>query len=338
MTPYPEQDISALNTLAVPSVAQHFARARSLEEVQAACRWARQQGLKVQVLGGGSNVLAAAHVPGLVLKPDLKGITPVRATADYQWIDVAAGEEWHQLVCHTLDSGWYGLENLSLIPGTVGAAPVQNIGAYGVELSQVFDSLQAVHIATGKVETFDAERCAFGYRDSAFKSALRGQYVITQVRLRLALSPRVTVEYPALAEALGQTGQLPPTPELISRVVCDVRRSKLPDPAVVPNVGSFFKNPVVTEDAYRRLRDQYPRLASYDASGGKKLAAGWLIEHAGWKGKSLDGVVVHSQQALVLTNPQRLPLKQVLAVAHAIQADVERKFGVALEVEPQDLN
>ncbi len=335
---YPAQDLSALNTLAIPASAEHFATVTSIAEVQRACAWARDSGQRVLVLGGGSNVIPDSHIEALVLHPDIKGITAVKADSRHQWIDVGAGENWHPLVLHCLEQGWYGLENLSLIPGTAGAAPIQNIGAYGVELSQLFDSLQAVEIATGRQETFDLARCAFGYRDSVFKNALRGRYVVTSIRLRLSRIPQVVVRYPALAEALAGLDEQSLTPRRVSEAVCALRRSKLPDPADVPNSGSFFKNPVVSREHFGRLREQYPDVVAYEAANDrKKLAAGWLIEKAGWKGRSYQDVVVHAQQALVLTNPRHLSAEAVLAAAAAIQEDVFRLFRVPLEIEPQRL-
>lgn len=327
-----------MNTLAVPSQADYFAVATSVDEVRDACAWAASQQLPVRVLGGGSNVIPDAHIAALVLKPNIRGVAPLKATSEQQWIEVGAGETWHQLVNDCLERGWYGLENLSLIPGTVGAAPIQNIGAYGVELSQVLDSLDAVHIATGELHTFDAQRCAFGYRDSAFKNRLQGQYVITQVRLCLSLQPHLKLDYPGLRDYFGDLNSTAISSRDVSDAVCALRRSKLPDPSEVPNCGSFFKNPVISETHYQQLRQRFPEIVSYDATNGKKLAAGWLIERAGWKGRSYEGVRVHERQALVLTNPGRLPSAHILAAASAIQADIERMFDIVLEIEPQRLS
>ncbi len=330
------RDLSTLNTLGVPSRAQHFAAATSIEDVRAACAWARDRHLRVLVLGGGSNVIPAEDIPALVLRADIKGIEAAGASGTVQYVKVGAGEDWHQLVRHCLSQGWYGLENLSLIPGTTGAAPIQNIGAYGVELSQVFESLQAVNIATGAEETFDLERCAFGYRDSVFKNTLRGLYVVVSVTLRLSRVPQIRADYPALAAALSRLEHGQITPQRVSEAVCAIRRSKLPDPAEVPNCGSFFKNPVISSQHFDRLRAQYPKAVAYALPDGQtKLAAGWLIEQAGWKGKSHGDIVVHPQQALVLTNPNHVPAEQVLAAATAIQADIQRLFDVQLEIEPQ---
>lgn len=337
MNDYPARDLSSLNTLAIPSRAEHFAAASSEAEIQAACAWAREQGVRVLVLGGGSNVIPADRVSALVLKPELRGISLTRTDGRDILVDVGAGENWHQLVLHTLERGWYGLENLALIPGSAGAAPIQNIGAYGVELSQVFDSLRAVHIGTGQVKEFSLDDCAFGYRDSVFKNSLRGQYVITRVRLRLSLEPRVNLSYPALAQALGHINPAQITPQQVCSAVCDVRRRKLPDPAQTPNAGSFFKNPVVDEQSYQRLQHRYPDLVAFTVSDGKKLAAAWLIERAGWKGRDYSGVCVHTEQSLVLTNPRKCSSDAVLAAAAAIQHDVETQFGVRLEIEPQSL-
>lgn len=338
MTAYSSQDLSRLNTLGVPAKAECFEAAASVAEVQAACAWARERKRRVLVLGGGSNIIPASHIAALVLKPDIKGIVPLATEGDTQLIEIGAGEDWHSLVLECLAKGWYGLENLSLIPGTVGAAPIQNIGAYGVELSQVFESLSAVHIASGREQTFDLAACAFGYRDSVFKNALQGQYVVTSVRLRLSLVPHLNISYPALADALSGLDAATLTPQRVSDAVCAVRRSKLPDPADVPNCGSFFKNPVVSHSQFSALRLQHPNLVAFAMpENRKKLAAGWLIEQAGWKGRSYQGVTVHSRQALVLTNPLHQSSEHILAAADVIAADVKAKFDVNLELEPQHL-
>jgi UDP-N-acetylmuramate dehydrogenase len=334
MTSYPPRELSQFNTLQAPAKAEHFFAASSVSDVRRACNWAQKQGLPVWVLGEGSNVVAADFVRGLVLKPEITGVATIENDGECQVLEVGAGENWHQFVNYCLDHDLYGPENLSLIPGSVGAAPVQNIGAYGVELSQFFVSLRAVDIATGDEGYFSHADCAFGYRDSVFKNGLRGRYVITHVRFRLLRKPALNLSYPALAEALAGRENL--TPADVGRAVCEIRQQKLPDPAVLPNCGSFFKNPVVQAELYRQLLQRHPDLVAFAQPESRyKLAAAWLIDRAGWKGKSCLGITVHRHQALVLTNPQRLPASTILAAAGAIQADIAQKFGVELEIEPQ---
>lgn len=342
MTPAQNVALDAMNTLAVPALAEYFYRAGSVAEVQAALVWLKQRACPLFILGEGSNVVLAPQLSGLVLVPQIAGRTAVDQPGDQVLVTLGAGENWHSVVQWSLAQGFYGLENLALIPGSVGAAPVQNIGAYGVELCQVFEQLQAVDLRTGDLVTFTAAQCGFSYRDSVFKSAARGRYLITQVTLRLWRAPRLNLSYPALRESLAEDGKNA-TPEAVFAAVCALRQAKLPDPSVTPNCGSFFKNPVVAYAQWQQLQQQHPDLAAFDVPPDpvlgkvKKLAAAWLIDRAGWKGRDWHGVVVHPRQALVLTNPQRCSGAQVLAAAQAIAEDVQRQFGVTLEREPQCL-
>lgn len=342
MTPAQNVALDAMNTLAVPSVAEYLALAPSIEDAQAALAWAQRRQCSVYILGEGSNVVLAERLPGLVLVPRMLGRTVLETSEDQALVTFGAGENWHSVVQWSLAQGLYGIENLALIPGSVGAAPVQNIGAYGVELCQVFEQLQALDLHTGALETFDIAQCGFAYRDSVFKSALRGRYLIVQVTLRLSRIPQSNLTYPALREALGDGDEII-TPETVYAAVCALRKAKLPDPTVIPNCGSFFKNPLVPEDKWRQLREKHPDLVAFDApldpvwGAVKKLAAAWLIDRAGWKGQGWGGVVMHSKQALVLTNPNRATGPQVLAAAQVIAEDVQRQFGVILEREPQCL-
>ncbi|HJE29728.1 MAG TPA: UDP-N-acetylmuramate dehydrogenase, partial [Pseudomonas nitrititolerans] len=250
-------------------------------------------------------------------------------------IEGEAGENWHQLVNWSLDHGFHGLENLSLIPGTLGAAPMQNIGAYGVELCDVFDSLDALDRTTGEVCRFDRETCRFAYRDSLFKQQA-GRFVILRVRLRLSTQPVPRLDYAPLAAAWAATGLSRPDSRVISQLVCQIRRSKLPDPAQLGNAGSFFKNPLLQADQAAALLATWPAVPHYPQTDGSvKLAAGWLIEQAGWKGHCRDRVGVHREQALVLVNLGGARGADVMALAGDIQRDVQAKFGVQLEMEPQ---
>lgn len=325
------------NTLSLPATAEFFCRVNTREDLFEALEWARQKNIPVTPLGGGSNLVLVDDLPGLVLQIAIPGIAlaPGSELGEQRNIHIGAGENWHQLVLYTLEKGWYGLENLSLIPGLAGAAPIQNIGAYGIELSELFHSLEAVHLPTGELHTMQADDCRFGYRDSLFKQAGRNQYVIAAITLSLSARPHLRLTYPALLQALEGCDAASLTPAMVSAAVCEVRRSKLPDPASLPNTGSFFKNPVVTGDQAAALRQQFPNLVCYpQADGTVKLAAGWLVEQAGWRGVIRDRVGVHDRQSLVLVNFGGGTGAQLLALAEEINDSVQQKFAVALEIEP----
>ncbi len=324
------------NTLALPSTAEYFCKVSSESELQEALAWARQKQLPITLLGGGSNVVLASDLAGLVIYIAISGIELISEPNQAEkLIRVGAGEDWHQLVLYTLQQGWYGLENLSLIPGLAGAAPIQNIGAYGVELSDRFHSLETIELSSGQSITMTLEDCEFGYRDSFFKGAGRDQYVITTVNLKLSAKVNLCLEYPALQQYLKAKTLAEVTPQQVSDAVCAIRRSKLPDPTEIPNAGSFFKNPVISSEQVETLKQKYPGLVSYEqADGRKKLAAGWLVEQAGWKGITSSGVGVHDHQALVLVNYHGTG-KDLLSLAGDIQASVLDKFGVSLEIEPR---
>ncbi|MGE3296096.1 MAG: UDP-N-acetylmuramate dehydrogenase [Porticoccaceae bacterium] len=330
-------ELRAHNSLALAARAAYFARVETMAEAHAALDFARNQGLPVTVLGGGSNVVLAGDLPGLTVQMGIRGRTLVSERGDAIHLEVGAGEDWHQTVEYCLARGWYGLENLALIPGTVGAAPIQNIGAYGVELDSRFVALEAIAIATGATRRFSRADCGFGYRDSLFKGAGREAWLITSVTLALSRRAAPVLTYPALCEALDSVPVAEVTPERIAAAVVALRRARLPDPARVPNVGSFFKNPVVDVGQARALAARFPDLVTFPAAGGGvKLAAAWLIERAGWKGIARAGVGVHDQQALVLVN-RGGGAAALLALARDIRADVLDRFGVELEPEPRVL-
>lgn len=336
MTPRREVDLSSFNTLAVPARARYYAEVAEREALPELLAFARRESLPVLVLGGGSNIVLSGDYPGLVLHLRLSGRELLGQDEAHYWLRVGAGENWHALVGYCLERGYWGLENLSLIPGSVGAAPIQNIGAYGVELKDLFVELEAMDRQSGAVHTFDREACAFGYRDSFFKREGRDRYVILSVTLRLWRRPHLTLTYPSLREALADTPADALTPQQVSDAVCAIRRSKLPDPGQLPNVGSFFKNPVVSREQFEQLEADHPGLVAYpDGAGRVKLAAGWLIERAGWKGVQRGPVAVHEHQALVLTNPGRAPGRELLALAEAIRESVAQQYGVELEPEPR---
>ena len=332
----PHFNLQNHNTLASPVCAEFFVAVKNEEELQAALKFAKEKNLPLLVLGGGSNIVLHEDFPGLVIHVQLVGIELLRQDDDFYYVKAAAGENWSNFVDYCLDEGFYGLENLSLIPGNVGAAPIQNIGAYGVELKDVFSELAALDIKSGLSITFTPEACQFGYRDSVFKNTLRDQFIITSVTFKLTKNPNLKTFYPALQLALAHYSPDDITPELVSQVVCEIRHSKLPDPKQIPNVGSFFKNPIISTAKLAGLQRTYPEIVFYPVDGETvKLAAGWLIDQAGWKGRMLDAAV-HSHQALVLTNPKRLKGSAVLALAAAIKESILKRFDVDLEQEPRN--
>ena len=329
-----DADLSGLNTFGLKARAARLLRLRSAEEAVAAVHapgWADAPRL---VLGGGSNLVLTGDFAGTVLKVEIAGRRLMREEADAWIVEAGAGENWHDFVRWTLMQGWPGLENLSLIPGTVGAAPIQNIGAYGLEIVDRFDSLDAIDLDTGACRSFGVSDCAFGYRDSAFKRN-PGKWLVTAVRFRLPRPWLPVTRYADVARELEARGIGEPGALDISDAVIAIRRRKLPDPAEIGNAGSFFKNPVVAAEACARLLAAHPAMPHYpQPDGGEKLAAGWLIEQAGWKGRDLGPVGCFERQALVLVNRGGASGADVRRIADAIMADVERAFGVRLEPEP----
>jgi UDP-N-acetylmuramate dehydrogenase len=287
------------------------------------------------ILGGGSNVVLTRDVPSVVLKIEIRGRRLVRETPEAWIVEAGAGENWHDFVAWTLAQGWPGLENLALIPGLVGAGPVQNIGAYGVELKDRFDSLDGIDLVTGRGVTLDAGMCGFGYRDSVFKHLLAGKTVITQVRFRLPRPWQPVLGYLELERRMAETGITAPDAQTVFDWVCAIRRAKLPDPAVIGNAGSFFKNPVVSAEQCRDIIGRDPEVVHYPLPDGSfKLAAGWLIDACGWKGKSVGQAAVYERQALVLVNRGGASGAEVMTLARAIQESVYGRFGIRLEPEP----
>ena len=286
------------------------------------------------ILGGGSNLLLTKDFDGLVLKNEILGFNLIEETDTDVIVEAGAGEVWHQFVLKCLEHNLAGLENLSLIPGSVGASPMQNIGAYGVEIKDVFEYLDAFEISTGKIKRFSKEDCAFGYRESVFKNIYKDQFVICKVAFRLSKNPKINTSYGAIESELQKMEISDPTIHDVSKAVIAIRQSKLPDPNVLGNAGSFFKNPVVPESLVETIKQSYPDVPNYPAESGKrKLAAGWLIEKAGWKGKTIDTFGVHKLQALVLVNYGGSTGKQVYELSSQIIEDIQAKFGVTLERE-----
>jgi UDP-N-acetylmuramate dehydrogenase len=330
---HPNFSLRHHNTFGIDAKAHAYVQVASVEALQSIKNEPVLAGLPRLVLGGGSNILLTNDFPGLVLHICSRGIAIVAEDAAAVYVRAAAGEAWHHLVDWTLAQGLGGLENLSLIPGSVGAAPIQNIGAYGAEFKDCFHSLTAFDFETGESFTLSKPECGFGYRDSVFKHALRERAVILDVTLALPKRWQPNLAYAELAQALREL--VAPTAREVSDAVIAIRRRKLPDPAVIGNAGSFFKNPIITQEQYVMLLARFPQLISHaQADGSFKLAAGWLIDQCGWKGRSSGRVGVYQKQALVLVNLGGASGAEIAQLAAAIQADVRERFGVALEPEP----
>ncbi len=333
------QDVSLrpYNSFAIDVRARLFAQAHDDEQVRQALSQARERGLPLLLLGGGSNLLLTADVEALVLRMASRGIRVLADDGERVTIEAEAGEPWHPFVQWTLQQGYVGLENLSLIPGTVGAAPMQNIGAYGVELKDVFAGLTALDRQSGEVREFSRAACAFAYRDSRFKQEA-GRWVILRVRFALSRSAALHLDYGPVRQRLAEQGLSAPSATDVSRAICAIRSEKLPDPALLGNAGSFFKNPVVSAEQAQQLRAEYADLVAYPQADGRvKLAAGWLIERAGWKGFRQGDAGVHRLQALVLVNYGQASGQELLGLARRIQVDIHERFAVALEIEPNVL-
>lgn len=324
-----------LTTLKVPGLARYYIEVTSTDELQQAHAWARQQGVATLLIGGGSNLVLRGNVDALVIRMAITGRYWEQVTADSATLVLGGGENWHSAVLYAASSGYRGIENLALIPGTTGAAPVQNIGAYGVELKDTLDSVTALDWKSDERVVFTNADCRFGYRDSLFKQ-LPGAYVIVEVRLRLSRNTPLALGYGDLVSYLSDHDHPDTlTPLQVAEAVMAVRRRKLPDPEQIPNVGSFFKNPVVTNVQWQSLVADYPEIVGYPADGQVKLAAGWLIDRCGWKGYRNRTVGVHNRQALVLINHSGGSGADVLALASRIREDVLQTFGVELEMEPR---
>ncbi|MDE2627298.1 MAG: UDP-N-acetylmuramate dehydrogenase [Burkholderiales bacterium] len=323
------------NTFGLPAVAGTLVRVASDADVRRVVDHPQLGRAPKFVLGGGSNIILTRDMPQVVIKVEVRGMRLVQERADAWIVEAGAGENWHEFVAYTLAQGWPGLENLALIPGTVGAGPVQNIGAYGVELQDRFESLDAVDLVTGRTVTLHADICAFGYRDSVFKQALAGRTVITRVRFKLPKPWQPVLGYLDLERKMLESGIGAPSAQQVYDWVCAIRRAKLPDPKLIGNAGSFFKNPVVTPEQCRDIIGRDPEVVHYPMPDGSiKLAAGWMIDACGWKGKSVGRAGVYDRQALVLVNRGGAIGSEVMLLAGAIQESVYGRFGIRLEPEP----
>jgi len=329
-----KKSLFSLNTFGFSQSAEYFCRPTSEDELAEAMEFAITRHLAIFMLGGGSNLVLTQDLPGLVIQLNNQSI-------DYQdhpngcIVTCGAGLNWHQFVLATLSQGWSGLENLSLIPGHCGAAPIQNIGAYGVELADRLHSVRVLDLFSGEYRTLTQKECQFGYRDSIFKQKLKGQVAVIAITLKLDRIPHPVTSYSALAKAIEERELTNPTPQQISDIVCSIRSKKLPDPVTIGNVGSFFKNPVITIQQYQTLGQHHPEMPGYaDAPGQMKVPAAWLIERCGWKGYQRGAVGVHTQQALVLTHKGGSTGKHLLALAEDIKQSVADTFAIVLEQEP----
>jgi UDP-N-acetylmuramate dehydrogenase len=326
--------LKSFNTFGIDAKCSFFVEVHTVDELVNLLKSDIAQQNEIFILGGGSNLLITKDLDCLVIKISIVGIHVIEEQNDEVLLAGGAGEVWHDFVMKALEMKCYGLENLSLIPGCVGASPMQNIGAYGVEIKDKFEYLEALNTKTLEIERFDNEACEFGYRESVFKRKLKGQYIITQVVFRLSKTYDLNTSYGAIEEELKNMGVSNPSPQDVSNAVISIRKSKLPDPKEIGNSGSFFKNPVVGKIVLEKIKESYPNVVAYPVDESHfKLAAGWLIEQAGWKGKTIGTYGVHKNQALVLVNYGGSQGKDIFDLSSNIIQSVEEKFGVTLERE-----
>jgi UDP-N-acetylmuramate dehydrogenase len=323
--------LKLFNTFGIDANARYFAAFTNAMELEALPELKK---LAMLPLGGGSNILFTKDFDGLVLKNEIGGIKKIAEDDTHVYVKAGAGVNWHQFVLHCIDNNWAGVENLSLIPGNVGASPMQNIGAYGVEIKDVFHELEAFHLADKEIVQFDSDECKFGYRESVFKQHYKGQFMITSVTYRLNKNPSFNISYGAIEHELERMGVKELSIKAISEAVINIRTSKLPDPAIIGNSGSFFKNPQVSMAQSQLLKAAFPDIVGYKLSDGDvKLAAGWLIEQCGWKGYRKGDAGCYDKQALVLVNYGNAKGDEIYELSEAIIQSVKKKFGVELERE-----
>lgn len=347
VNPAVNYDLSKLNTLSLPGRAEFFCRFKSISELLTLLNYADKEQLTIKVLGGGSNMIIQPNVSGLVVQSAMQGIKKLSEDERSITYAVDAGLNWHEWVLKSIELGAYGLENLALIPGTVGACPIQNIGAYGVEVGQSIEEVRGLQLSSGQWMSFSAAQCDFSYRDSIFKKQFKNDFIITQVVFKLSKVFKPQVTYAPLNTMAEQflaardqepLNQKSLTAKQIAGWVIEVRNSKLPDPNKIPNAGSFFTNPIIPVSQADELLTQFPNLPAYSVANNDtvlKIAAGWLIDQCGWKGKSLGLAKMHDQQALVLTLKPGANQQDLMNIQQAVQADVKNKFGIQLHPEPQ---
>jgi UDP-N-acetylmuramate dehydrogenase len=318
----------------IGQAAEFFAIIKSLADLKEAIAWARKNKKAIFILGGGSNVLISKKIKGLVLKNEIRGIKIVNDKAKYSLVEALSGESWTKFVNFTVENNLYGLENLFLIYGTVGAAPIQNIGAYGVELKDSFYSLLAIDLKTGEAKKFSSADCKFGYRDSIFKNKLKGKYFIYSVTVKLNKKADLKLDYGSIRKELLFKGISDPYLKDVIKVITEIRNNKLPNPGVLPNAGSYFKNAEISSKKLKELLKKYPTIPNFKVASGKiKIPTGWLIEQAGFKGKKIGSVSMYEKQALILVNHGGAEAKHVLSLVKKVKAAVKKKFGIDIQEE-----
>jgi UDP-N-acetylmuramate dehydrogenase len=325
--------LKSFNTFGINAKCRFFAEATTEEEIIQLSEELTQDNFPVLLLGGGSNLLFTKDFPGIVLKISTKGIRVIKEDEETVWVLVSAGENWDEFVKFCVDKGWGGLENLSAIPGNAGTSPVQNIGAYGVEMKDFFGELETFDLLSKGKRIFSKEDCNFGYRSSIFKSLYKGQLIILNVTFRLMKHPVLRLDYGNIREELVAMNVDSPNIKDVRNAVCQIRARKLPDPALIGNAGSFFKNPIILPQQFETLKQSFPGIVSFKQDGKIKLAAAWMIEQCGWKGKYIGNAGVHSTQPLVLVNLGNATGNEILSLSEEIKQSVFQKFGIMLETE-----
>ena len=323
-----------LNTFGVDVKAKYFVSINTVNELIELTKTEVFKDLQLLILGGGSNILFTKDFDGLVILNSIKGKEIIDQTQESIFLKIGAGENWHELVMYTVDNGWGGIENLSLIPGNTGTAPMQNIGAYGVEIKETFVELEALEISSGKIVKFNNSDCEFGYRESVFKNKMKNQYIIVNITLELKKSPVLNINYGDVKAILESQNINNPSIKQVSDAIISIRQSKLPDPKIIGNSGSFFKNPIVSLNQLELIKKKYPNVVNYKINENEfKIAAGWMIERAGWKGKKFNNYGVHEKQALVLVNYGLANGMEIFNLSEEIILDIKDKFGIKLERE-----
>jgi UDP-N-acetylmuramate dehydrogenase len=322
------------NTFGIDARCDFFAKIFSVDDLKKIIADERFRLLPKMMLGGGSNILFTQDFHGLLIKNSISGMDVVKENEEHVWLKAGGGEVWHNVVLFAINNNWGGIENLSLIPGLTGAAPMQNIGAYGVELESVFDSLEAIDMQTGATKIFEKADCGFGYRESVFKKEAKGKYCIVSVTLRLNKKPVLNTSYGAIQDTLKSMNITQPDIKSVSDAVIAIRTSKLPDPKVLGNAGSFFKNPEIPKEQFESLKEKFPSIPNFPAANNLiKIPAAWLIEQCGWKGRRAGNTGSHAQQALVLVNYGNATGDEIKQLAEHIQQSVREKFGIELMAE-----
>ena len=323
-----------LNTFGVDVKAKYFVSINTVNELIELTKTKVFKDSQLLILGGGSNILFKKDFDGLVILNSIKGKEIIDQTQESIFLKIGAGENWHELVMYTVDNGWGGIENLSLIPGNTGTAPMQNIGAYGVEIKETFVELEALEISSGKIVKFNNSDCEFGYRESVFKNKMKNQYIIVNITLELKKNPVLNINYGDVKAILESQNINNPSIKQVSDAIISIRQSKLPDPKIIGNSGSFFKNPIVSLNQLELIKKKYPNVVNYKINENEfKIAAGWMIERAGWKGKKFNNYGVHEKQALVLVNYGLANGMEIFNLSEEIILDIKDKFGIKLERE-----